>query len=349
MSLKKSINWLHRWLGLALSLWLFLISLTGTLLLFKNDLLQLTYPELKPAVISNSYELPGDLSHAQYTLLPNQVRHWVEVVDTDQTRHYYSASGEKVLVRAALSDWIDVMVEFHHHLLLNQLGKQLQGIFGIGALSLLLSGLYKWWPKRRLRNKDFQITWAKPGNKNFGQTLWQSHRTFGVILFIPMLIVTATGTAMIYSSEVKSALIFLFPYTNEEQSSNQNTNPALNDSNYSSWSARLAQVNQVFDSAQPSVIYHQANKIRLKQLAEWHPNGRSYIEYNSDGNTIKQMTNYHKLTLGEQISHTVYPLHIASVGGTVYLTLIMISGVVLLWLSISGAWFWWWKRQLKKR
>ena len=96
MRFRRIITILHKWLGLALSLWLLLIALTGTLLLFKTELLQLTYPQLNlPAIPSQEQAAKVFDQHtANYGFVPSDYHPWIEIVDEHGARHYYSGDGE---------------------------------------------------------------------------------------------------------------------------------------------------------------------------------------------------------------------------------------------------------------
>lgn len=347
MRFRRIITILHKWLGLALSLWLLLIALTGTLLLFKTELLQLQYSQLNLPAIPSQVEAAKvfDQYPANYGFLPSELHPWIETVDDDGTRHYYSAEGELLLSRPAMGDWIEWMVEFHHHLFLHELGKEIQGIFGIGSLLLIFSGLIKWWPRKRWSKRDFSIRLSRPSQKQWGQTLWQSHRTFGVILFFPILIAVATGTAMMYSSAVGSAMQTLFPQQGEERASIDI--PVLNSA---SWQERFTAAEVIMPEARPKLISWASNSMRMTQPEEWHKNGRTRIAFDPETHQITEWTNIREQTLGYRLAQKVYPLHIANIGGNTYLTLITLSGLALILLSVTGVWFWvWYRRRVSSR
>lgn len=345
MRFRRIITILHKWLGLALSLWLLLIALTGTLLLFKTELLQLTYPQLNlPAIPSQEQAAKVFDQHtANYGFVPSDYHPWIEIVDDHGARHYYSGDGELLVSRAAMGDWIEWMVEFHHHLFLHELGNEIQGVFGIACLLLIFSGLIKWWPRKRWSKKDFSIRLSKPSQKQWGQTLWQSHRTFGVILFLPIFIAVATGTAMIYSGAVRTTMQTLFPQEGQERQSVDI--PTVKSS---SWQERFAAAKTVMPEASPKLISWASNSMRMAQPEEWHKNGRTRIAFDPETYQITEWTNIREQTLGYRLAQKVYPLHIANIGGNTYLTLIFLSGLALILLSVTGVWFWVWYRQKRK-
>ena len=359
--MKKTSMIIHKWLGIALSLWLLLVTITGTLLLYKNDLLTLQYPQLaefehgaqratqQQAIdIMQSDAMSDD---ARYVFVPTDLHPWIEAIEESGARGYYSTDGELLVHREKYGDWISWFVEFHHHLLLNDLGNELQGIFGLLALLVFITGLIKWWPKGKWQKRDLGVTFSRPGKKRWGQTLWQSHRTLGVVLLVPMLILTFTGTAMIYSQAFRTALIATFPQHDrepvdysamiEQQNMGAQQLPA-------DWHTRLEQVAMILPDVRPVMVYLNSDKLRMKQPEEWHPNGRTYVSFHPNTSQISEVTNYRDQNLGTKISHTFYALHIAEVGGISYFSIAVVSSIALIWICISGVWFWLWCRHKKQ-
>ncbi|GEM_PF-496974 len=355
--MKKFSMMIHKWLGLALSLWLLLVTITGTVLLYKNDLLVLTYPQLEQSQKATQQQAidimqSGAMSEeSRYVFVPTELHPWVEAIEASGDRAYYSTEGELLVQRSKYGDWISWFVEFHHHLLLNDIGEELQGIFGLLTLLIFITGLIKWWPKGKWQKRDLGVTFSRPGKKRWGQTLWQSHRTLGVVLLVPMLILVVTGTAMIYSQAFNQALNTTFPqhhrepvdYTSMIEEQNQASKDLPAD-----WATRLQQVSTVLPELRPVMVYLNSDKLRMKQPEEWHPNGRSYVSFHPNTSQISEVTNYRDQTLGTKISQTFYALHIAEVGGLTYFTIAVISGIAMVWITVSGFWFWLWCRNKKK-
>lgn len=355
--MKKISMIIHRWLGLALSLWLLLVTITGTLLLYKNDLLILQYPQLEQTRVTTQQQaidvMQSDAisEEARYVFVPTDLHPWLEVIEESGARAYYSADGELLVHREPHGDWINWFIEFHHHLLLNDLGNELQGVFGLLALVIFITGLIKWWPKGKWQKRDFRVTLSLPKKKRWGQTLWQSHRTLGVVLFLPMLVLIITGTAMIYSQAFKTGLVTVFPQQHREPvdySSMIERQNKLSQHLPADWTTRLKQVSTVLPDVRPVMVYLNSDKLRMKQPEEWHPNGRTYVTFHPKTSQISEIVNYRDQNLGTKISQTFYALHIGEVGGLTYFSIAVLSGIALIWICISGVWFWFWWRSKRK-
>lgn len=338
-----SLTQWHRWLGLTLSLWLIVMAVTGSVLLYKNELLSWQYPQL---------QLEQPLTHDQvapvvdqfdngYALMPTQGRPWLEVVNSDNTHFYYNAEGTRVLQRPHLSDAISWMVELHHHLLLDELGEDLLGIIGLLSLVLITTGLIRWWPKHARFRRALSVRFFNPFSKRGSQTLWQLHRLVGVALFLPVALSLVTGTAIMYAGPVKSALITLLPDSSAEQPTTSLSAQAT------TWSERLTLAEQALPGADPRLLYLQKPRIRAKHADEWHPNGRNYVSF-SDSGQVTQVIDERRTPLGNRLSNMIYPTHAGSIGGALYTFVVLLAGIGLMVLPLTGLWFYSKRSQLKR-
>ncbi|GAA4356074.1 hypothetical protein GCM10023151_03670 [Kangiella marina] len=326
-------------------------------MLYKNELLEIQYTQLQNQPTASQQQaldvLTSDAVNdkAAYSFIPTDLHPWIETIDDNGARHYFSHSGDLLLSRERYGDWISWFLEFHHHLLLNDFGEELQGIFGLLTLLIFITGIIKWWPKGKWGKRVIAVTLSKPKSKKWGQTLWQSHRTLGVILCLPMMLLVLTGVGMIYYQVFNTGLNALFP---QQKSTSTDYQPIIERQNTAArdldgtMETRIRELNKVMPEVRPVMVYHNSDRLRLKQPEEWHPNGRSYVTFYPNSSRIAEITDYRNETLGTQLSQMIYPLHIAYVGGTTYFSLAVVSGLALIWITVSGVWFWLWCKNKKK-
>lgn len=316
-----------------------LMAVTGTALYYKPQLLKLRYPVLDlPAPLSASQAaqqldaLAPPLTEG-YAYMPTAESPWLEVVDANQTRWYFDDSG-LLLTRAQHGDVIDIMVSLHHELMLGETGKDVLGILGLASILLVTTGLIRWWPRHRLSRRHFSIRWFRLSSRKGLQTLGELHKVSATLLFVPLTVLLLTGTAMIYSQPVKSLLINVFPV--------QGAQPGIPDTLPSgqNWQARIDIAGRLFDNATPRLIYLSRDRMRLKHHDEWHPNGRNYLGFNAKSGELNELEDVRQTATGNQLSHTIYPLHVAAVGGLAYLIVSTLAGLTLILLPITGIWYW---------
>ncbi|WP_339879979.1 PepSY-associated TM helix domain-containing protein [Pseudidiomarina gelatinasegens] len=337
---------LHRWFGLFFGIWLVLVALTGTMLLYKVELLQLSYPQLRLQQLPTKQTAAQvfDRYHDGYAYMPREANPWLEVVRPDGTRHYYNATGERILERPYLSDLVGIMVEFHHHLLLKDLGKELLGYIGIAGLALLITGILRWWPRHWSR-RLLTIRWAWPWQRGFAATLFQLHKVVGSVLFVPVLIGMITGVAIMYSAAVGSALTALAPHQQPQPVTEQQW---LEVAPAQSWQQRFARAKQLLPEHQPQLISLSNLSLRMTFPGEWHPNGRSHVQFNAETGRVRSVYDLRYDSKGYQVSQMIFPVHVAAVGGLPWLMAVLLGGLALIILPLSGIYFWCW-RHYKKR
>lgn len=341
---RHALGRVHKWLGLTLALWIVLVSLTGTLLLYKTELLQLQYPQLQLAVMPSQTQAAAvfDRFNAGYAYLPRADKPWIEVNDGAGTTFYFDGAGNEVLARPMLGDWISWMVEFHHHLLLDDLGKDLMGILGLLSLLLVVAGVVRWWP-RHWSWRVLSVRFVRPSQRQFMATLWQLHRSSGVIFIVPIAVLLLTGTAIMYAAAVSAGLDRLLPQTQTLPAKPLPQHTAAN------WQDRLQLAGQYWPDQVPRLVYLTPTelghyRLRLQHNGEWHPNGRSYLVFADQGPLISA-DDVRRKSLGFQLSQLVYPLHVAAVGGVFWLSATLLGGLVLILLPVTGVWFWWRRRR----
>lgn len=135
-----------------------------------------------------------------------------------------------------------------------------------------------------------------------------------------------------YAAPVKSALTELLPMQSQVQQQ------PLPQQRSNRWADRLAVVDDVLPTADARLLYLDTPQIRAKHSNEWHPNGRNYIQFSAQGE-VSKVIDERNTALGNQLSNMIYPAHVAAVGGWVYLTLVLFSGLALIALPTTGLWF----------
>lgn len=340
MLLLRSRFW-HRLLGFWLGAVLLLVCLTGSILLFKNPLLQQLYPQLNIPLVTD-LQLQGmaldRLDQTQYNLvrLPQPDRPWLELTRRNGTLEYWtvpatmSAPPQLLLSRTPYGDVLDWCYQLHMYIFVKSWKHQLPGVVGLAALVLLAMGLKTQWPRQwRL------LRWPGAG-RAFWQQSRQWHYVIGVFSLPLLLWVVLTGTAMAFNAQTQQLFSWLWQ---DQAEAKTPAEAALADValTRSDWALWLTTAQQALPDAQLRMVSFRktpadAVQIRAQLPAEWHPNGRSVIRLAPDGRLLS-LQRATDLAPGRQASQLIYPLHVASVGGPQYLWLLAFTGLLplLLW------------------
>ncbi len=200
---KKNLYRWHRLAGLTLGFILFVLALSGALITYRDELLPLTYPE-HFAVTPRSERAPlaTQLLAAQAASGGQSLTHFytAEADDTASMAFYrptgallphlvtvdpYSAQvkGHMPLAR----NLFGVMLYLHANLLLGKVGGWVVGLMGLITCAFVLSGLYLWWPRRQLWQRLTQLP---------HQGVRGLHRALGFFFAPLLLLLGLTGFAL---------------------------------------------------------------------------------------------------------------------------------------------------------
>lgn len=340
----------HRLFGLVLSLWLLLIGATGALLAFKEDWLRLTQPgaagppprpeALTPAGLARraaAAEAAFGAGRVRALVLAGPAIALDQVYLRDHAGGGYLDPGTGAVVArwAAGERAVDVLFELHHALLLGEAGKTAVGIIGLLGAALVLSGLVLSWPAlRRLRGAVWPRAATRPA-------LLVAHRELGLLAALPLLVLMLTGAAVVFPVTARFLLGGGMPAAPAMAEAAAAPAPAAAAAGGIAWQAVFAAALARFPEAAPRVVAWPPAPggpvvVRLRQPAEWHPNGRTTIHMTAAGGLVG-VRDAVAAPLGDRLVDSAYPVHAGKVGGLPYRLLLALAGLALALLSAYGA------------
>lgn len=332
---------LHAWGGASLALLILLVSLTGTLLVWKQDYLRWHFPEARQPFHPTPQTLAGiakaverhftgddivrvEFAHGNFALTK---------VVLNNGHAYFDSVGNLVghwRHNERPEDWL---YDLHHQLLLGKTGLVIVGIAGLAMLPLTLAGLLVFWPLRRGFRRGLL-----PRSKNRGQWL-SAHRNIGAIAALPLLLVLATGVVLTFPEQAESLL--LAPLRGEDYGIE--FGQQLDDfsgGNSGDWLPALRRAQASFPDAvirtahfpgtfsphriiglqQPGQIAHDTSRVYIHARD-------GYMDVRIDAGT---------LPLNERILGASYPVHTGRLDSTAYKLLLTVSGLLFALLSLLG-------------
>ena len=341
---------LHAWAGLLLALLVATVALSGALLVFKGDYLRAVFPaaRLVPAtdpatlgaVVDRVEQQFGDEARSVVFGTARMGLHQVHLVGGGGA--YVDSAGQLVerwSARGRPEIWL---FDLHQKLLAGEAGHVVAGVAGLLVAVMTLTGLVVWWPGgvRSFRGRLWPSSTKRPA-------LLTHHRDLGLVAALPLLLSSLTGAALVFSDEAKAVLSFLLPQNGDvavPDTATTASTAALSTAvpTGERWSAVLAQAQARFPGATLRIVAFPREQpgiatVRLKQRAEWHPNGRTRVTLALASATVVSAQDATREPLAARVYNTLYPLHAAGVGGRAYEALTAAAGIALLLLSLVGA------------
>ncbi|WP_257669966.1 PepSY-associated TM helix domain-containing protein [Parapedobacter tibetensis] len=372
---RKLFRYLHRWLGLTTGLIVFIVSVTGCIYVFSDELKGLFYGKrlfiveqeaafLPLSVLKDNAQRALDPSHpiTRCDVFPKGNRSWIfraaktkpgAIGYWNYYPYYYRVyvnpyNGEIVHIENSKWEFFQVVLSLHMNLLLGErIGKPLVGYAVVGFLFILISGVVLWWPrkwkKKKLRQR-FAIKWKG----SVKRVTYDLHNVPGFYILIPVFIIATTGLVFSFNW-ADQAVQYLF---NGGTPAMKRTLPV------SAPSAQYA--DSALDTAVRSVMHAHTGADMLSirfRAGETSPidiqtrlrksRTSTFVWYYFDRNDGRLLTKYgHRdITGGEKVRSMNYDLHVGSIGGTATKILACFCSLICASLPVTGFLIWYNKRR----
>jgi uncharacterized iron-regulated membrane protein len=204
---KRTLLFVHRWLGFISGLIVFIVSITGCIFCFQDEI-QDAIHDYRTVPVSNAPFLkPSVLKAKGLEFLPkgkfagliyNGPGRAALVGVTDSAGYhnlYTNPYTGKILADDLLQKNFFIIVEYIHLYLLlpTEIGKMVVGISVLIFVVLMITGIVLWWPKRKTdRKRSFTIKW----NGRWRRINYDLHNVLGFYAASIAIILAITGLSM---------------------------------------------------------------------------------------------------------------------------------------------------------
>ena len=347
----------HRWAGGLIGLFLAILGLSGAMLVHKDDWLRLTTPHAAEAQMQDTATLAAavqrifeDPDPPRSIVLASERLglHRLSYIDKERGA-YADQTGEIVAQWSSKWERPEIwLFDLHHYLLVGDTGKFVAGALGLAGLAFVITGVILWWPTRRL------FTFSLWPAKMSRAAVVRQHRDLGVLVAPLLFISLLTGVAMTIP---KVEEVMLAPFSSpaemkaSEGAPKAKGGPLAPDTD---WLELLNATRAQYPGAEIRTIGLPTKpgaliSVRLRQQAEWLPNGRTMFWF--DPATAQQVATRNAQTLptGLRIANLEYPIHAAKVGGLPYRLAMTVSGLALALLGSLAVYTFWANPKFQKR
>ena len=358
--MRSAVMVAHRWLGLVAGLLLVVIGLSGSALVFRQEIDEALNPELLRVTPASTRVPMQQVMEAARRAFPDEAPSRIRMPRTPEgvvelwlgrapSRYVYVDPYRGTLLGARrptefLTGWL-----FHLHtkLLAGDAGERVVGAGALVLAALSVTGLVLWRPRRRSKREARVAIAVRAGRT---RSAYDLHRAVGFYSSALLLIAALTGAALVFSEAFEGGIYRLTrtpPKPAIPLAISPPDRPSL----------LLDSLLSIAERAQPggmiSYIYladapTAAFRVRKRLAPEIHPNGRSYVALDPRTGAVLDVVDGGRAPVGAQVYNALYPLHIGIGGGTAMRVLVLVVGLAPALLGVTGA-LQWWRRSARRR
>jgi uncharacterized iron-regulated membrane protein len=365
---------IHLYIGLVLGLELSLVGLTGSLLVFHKTIDMWLNPALLTTNQRGARTSIDDIFAVARAAVPQAVGPdtsvsvqmplctdgtylaWVKIpgVTAEDARwHQVSLdpyTGAVRGIREEGTSLISLLYSLHYTLLLGAWGETVVGVSGLLLLLSVSSGVYLWWPRRGKLKQALTI------NFRAGRTRlnFDAHRVSGLYVGLVPLVVSFSGISMIFPRYVQGVVRIFLPVSDAPitlKSVPQPGGAPIAPSRAITAAAGVfpdADLTSIIDL--PSMGPEGAYVVRMRQPGEVRKSGGATVvwvdQYRGD---ILHIRNPRTMNAGDAFLLWQFPLHNGEAFGLLGRLVILLSGLSLPLLYVTGLFIWWRKRRAHRR
>lgn len=358
MKLNRRLFTLHSWLGLLTGVFLLLLGLSGSVLVFRHELDQLANQSLLTVRPTGPTVPPGTLARCYQTIVGRYPRldgiAWLNpgAGPTDAYNFRLYLNDERLFTYdlglisldpytgAILRDgksadfmpsFIEWLLQFHFSFQLGVPGAALTALFGLTMLGSLLTGAVIY---RKMIGKVLTFR-ARINRKNWRTISSDLHRIVGVWSLLLNAVIFFTGFWMnLFAFKAKS-------WQTETLPTRPNTLMAIPaDSLYRKALQQIPDLQPTYAylPTQPERKFRVNGPLR-NQWVLWGTGNT--VNLDQQTGAITQVRRLSELPFGERLEATFFPLHVGNYGGWPIKLLYVLIGLSPGLLSITGFLLWW--------
>ena len=351
VAVRRTLVWLHRWVGLLAGVLLAVIGLTGSALVFRAEIDRALNPRLLVVEPRGTARPLGDLVAAASAAFPDDVPRRVRFAQRADApvevwmglkpdRFVYVDPYTARVLGARrptefLTGWL---FEVHAHLLAGETGHLVVGIGALILVGLAISGLWVWWPGRR--KVRTALTVARDRGRR--RLVFDLHRAGGFYVAGFLLLSGVTGASLVFHERFEAALNGAFRSAPIPPPPTAASSPALPRLPLDS---ALAVAERVAPGGYVSYVYVPAGPadptvVRKRLPGELHQNGKTFVYVDPRDGRVLGLVSGPAAPTGARVYSALYPLHTGVTGGLPTRLLLVLVGLTPAALFVSGVLMW---------
>lgn len=386
--IKKWSAKLHLWFGLSVGLIVFIVSLTGTMYVFKDEIqgvLRKDVIYVKPETVTqkpmpiellkekislevnekypvSSVEIPLDKNKSyEFLIYEKNKKGWnyFNEVKINKLIYVNQYTGEILGIYDEKYDLFPILKSIHWSLLLkSDWGAYVVGIPVVLFIIMLITGIVLWWPKnKKARKSRLSFDWKNV--KTWKRKNYDLHNVLGFYVSFIALLISLTGIYFSYpwvKNVFNLTLSGALELPKEKEIKSQDSLLAKNSSVYD---IAVQQTKQLYPESSSFRIpvngkNKKGKKLKSIPVTVYQKDGRfserSFIVYDKYSGKLLSNKPHQKLSNAEKYSNANYDIHTGSYFGLFGKIIWFLAGLICTSLPVTGFLIWWgkYKKQGKK-
>lgn len=364
---KKAILFCHRWLGFISGLVVFIVSITGCIFCFQDEIQDAMHAYRKVEVQNKPYIRPSQLvSVVKKNYLkasPDYIFYYgknrpaavLANMGTEGFKYVFMNpySGNITYTENAQTNFFIIVESIHMYLLLPaNIGRLVVGISVIIFVAIMITGIILWWPKRKTdRKRSFTIKW----NGRWRRVNYDLHNVLGLYATFIAIILALTGLAI--SFEWVNNGIYKIANLGKDYPSERIE--AKSDSLQKTITAQQPVIDLAFEWAQKHspqaemfLIHNDpaaSGAIGATAYAQsMHYNNRDSYEFDKYNGKMLQHLPQAMKSAGQKINEMNYDIHVGNILGLPGKIIAFLASLICASLPITGFIIWLGKRKKSK-
>ena len=226
---RRAIFQIHLWTGVAAGLYLLLVSVTGSVLVFRVELSRAsTLPPITVKVSGSplsetalkdvalkaypDYQVTQIFLNAKDPTRPAEV--WLERRGRKKQQLFNPYTGAELGPAITFGfRTVTWLLDLHDNLLAGPTGRLVNGIGGLLLTLLCLTGTVIWWPGVKTWRRGLLLRWGV----NWKRLTWDLHNVVGFWTFALVFMWAFTGVYLVFQQAFGAVVDYLQPYPPNEE------------------------------------------------------------------------------------------------------------------------------------
>jgi len=364
---KKTILFIHRWLGFISGLVVFIVSITGCIFCFQDEIKDAIHSYRKVEIRQEPYLPPSTLKAIALKDHPKATTNYIYYYGEDRPAVVLANFGKDELNYIYLNPYdgrllhkenpatnFFIIVEYIHLYLLlpPKIGTLIVGISVIIFVVLMITGIILWWPKRKSdRKRSFNIKW----NGRWRRVNYDLHNVLGFYATSIAIILAITGLSIAFNwvnDGIYTAANLGKKYPAEKIVPKSDISKSVS-ANSPAIDLAFLQAQQQSPKAQMFLIYNPAGKAEsigitayAKSLHFYQSDEYYFDKYN--GKLLKALPHTRK-SAGMKMNAMNYDIHVGQILGLTGKIIAFLASLVCASLPVTGFIVWLGKRKKTKK